>query len=91
MDYYRPLPNKDLMYCPIMNFVGLKEDLPKDAGEGDLCICGTENSIYCKMDNAWTFLCTIEDAEISQSHPRICPQCGAPLKGNVCEYCGTRY
>ena len=26
-----------------------------------------------------------------ECEPRICKQCGAPLYGNVCGYCGTRY
>ena len=23
--------------------------------------------------------------------PRVCSQCGAPLHGHTCEYCGTEY
>jgi hypothetical protein len=25
------------------------------------------------------------------SYPQICTQCGAPLNGNRCDYCGTKY
>ena len=26
-----------------------------------------------------------------EKRPRVCSQCGAPLHGHICEYCGTEY
>lgn len=26
-----------------------------------------------------------------ENRPRVCSQCGAPLHGHTCEYCGTEY
>ena len=33
----------------------------------------------------------IKVGDIEPKHPSICPRCGAPLDGDVCEYCGTKF
>lgn len=30
-------------------------------------------------------------ATTPEKRPRVCSQCGAPLHGHTCEYCGTEY
>lgn len=30
-------------------------------------------------------------ATTPEKRPRVCSQCGAPMHGEICEYCGTEY
>lgn len=31
------------------------------------------------------------NATVPEKRPRVCSQCGAPIHGDRCEYCGTEY
>ena len=31
------------------------------------------------------------NATVPEKRPRVCSQCGAPLHGHTCAYCGTEY
>ena len=31
------------------------------------------------------------EVTLPEKSPRVCSQCGAPLKSNKCEYCNTEY
>ncbi len=31
------------------------------------------------------------EVTLHEKRPRVCSQCGAPLHGHTCEYCGTEY
>ena len=86
----------DLLYHPnnLIHFVGIKDFLPDDVQVGATCLCGQDNQIYIKTDNdKWEIICQTGDIinHEDHTHPSICSQCGAPLNGHVCKYCGTKY
>ena len=74
---------EDIMYT------GSFKHIPINGGYGDLCL--VDNTVYLYNGLKWEPI-YLDDYNHCQS-PKIsiCKQCGAPLQGNVCEYCGTRY
>jgi hypothetical protein len=42
------------------------------------------------LESGWTVLCDSNDT-ITIHKPENCRNCGAPVVGNKCEYCGTSY
>ena len=65
---------------------------------GDMCTINGEVYVYTtktttepSLINIATTLPFYTYTIEKEFEPRICKQCGAPLYGNVCEYCGTRY
>ena len=60
----------------------------------DMCIINGEVYIYTTKTTTEPIATTLPFYTYTiekEFKPRICKQCGAPLYGNVCEYCGTRY
>lgn len=80
-----------------------RDDIPK----GSLFLEVDTQALYCWNSKCWTLQDTlnrmiegeikeakklIDDApEISIPKPLLCPNCGAPLHGHICEYCGTEF
>ena len=78
-----------------MYYIGTVNKFPTKARCGDIYFCNGKHYVY---DNAiWVQLDTDNKSERldtdnkSERHPKICKQCGAPLSGNECKYCGTKY
>ena len=70
-------------------------DFPDKAPIGSIFI-KDNNSLYINTESnpQWSFLSTINGKpEIEYLKPElaICECCGAPLRGNRCEYCGSTY
>ena len=59
---------------------------------GAICFMYDTSEVYSYNDRNWMKL-TSQDNQFSTEtiHPRICTQCGAPLRGHKCEFCDTEY
>ena len=51
-------------------------------------ICSYDGNQYVYTDKTWE---PVGIRSTNKTEAMICSQCGAPLFGNICEYCGTRY
>lgn len=80
--------------------IGLaKDQLMRTKGNtGEIAYIADIHEIYVAMDEngIWSKLCDYEETlpkEEARNKPRICVQCGAPLKrhSHKCEYCDTEY
>ena len=77
----------------------LVASLPPKGKTGTIYICG--NTEYIFVENTWNEIGKVENyyasAEMSviqnqeEKLPTNCKNCGAVLKGHVCEYCGSIY
>jgi len=80
-----------------MNFIGESYELG-DEPYGTVCL--KDNDLYLsKGGDSWVLLTSnsyitdYTEPEIKYLKPElsICECCGAPLRGNKCEYCGSTY
>jgi len=71
-----------------LRYIGSGEHLPKTAESGDIF---TKDGIEYVMSDSWIAIGDISNTEPKKIIGKICSQCGAPLNGNKCEYCGTEY
>ena len=68
-------------------------DLEKVKDKDSIVFVNANNSFYAHYRNKWLYLAPYSENEEKPVKPKHtnCINCGAPLKGSVCEYCGTRY
>ena len=80
-------------FMPQYSYIGNHKELPTNAKVGDICTIVKYGDSYLYSGNKWVPIYCIDNQEShsSKSHPVICKQCGAILKGNTCEYCGATY
>lgn len=69
-------------------YKGSYDSIPESENIGD--VINVDGSIYVYSETGWIDTSPSED---HQQHmiPKTCTQCGAVLRGSICEYCGTRY
>lgn len=70
--------------------------LPSEGLPGVIYRMGIDEWMY--MNNIWNQIgsvdldvSTVDDVKVNRPHLTNCKNCGAVLKGNRCEYCGTTY
>lgn len=65
---------------------------PEEAKVGDVYVDLNEMTVYCFTGQEWKPIQEIDarNRETDKS-PENCKNCGAPLTGHVCEYCGSVY
>ena len=73
-----------------------EEDLDKlDGNIGDIAIAADSCKTYMYIDSAWTPLETGSETIYEPINPlntlTNCPNCGAPVKDDICPYCGTKH
>lgn len=74
------------------------QGFPKEPYDGDLFFQTDTQKIFMYRDptSDWVELfpspsSSHQETSIRLLTAQICTQCGAPLRGNRCEYCGTEY
>ena len=70
-----------------ITFRGETDGLPECADRGDCVVY--QGDCYVYIDNEWVLMSSASEDE--KEIPTNCPNCGAPLHGRVCEYCGTEF
>lgn len=71
-------------------YKGCVDELPKDAMVGD--IVEFEGDTYLYYDGKFEKVRYVDRlSEPQNMRPLVCERCGAPLRGNKCDYCGSVY
>lgn len=70
--------------------------LPETGQVGDICIVGNDPYMYTGDDCSWVLVGSVWEPSREPETPKApertnCKNCGAPLIGGRCHYCGTTY
>ena len=88
--------HNDDLSTSILSFMGTVDCLPTDAQNGSIVITSTTQTPYVRLDSQWieigpTTISSPPVIEYLKPELAVCECCGAPLKGDKCEYCGSTY
>ncbi len=71
------------------------DDLEKVKDKNCIVLVQSTNSFYVNYHNKWVYVAPYCEKDKKKEKPveqkiKNCINCGAPLVGHTCEYCGTR-
>lgn len=91
--------NDGLIYHITNDITYMGSEKPNNPKLGNIAIDNKTGLCSIYSDNSWidiaTTICNTSyfepKVEYRELKPSICSCCGAPLRNNKCEYCGTEY
>lgn len=77
-------------YVPHLTYATYAEISVNKWRTGDIVYCTDTHKMMLNYSSGWIQLASTEDRP-QVAVPTNCKNCGAPLHGRKCEYCGTEY
>lgn len=67
------------------------DNIPSEGGTGGTIYNTKKATVYYRYNRQWIELPINATIKVKNHNFTNCKNCGAPLHGNICEYCGTEY
>lgn len=75
----------------VSDIVSDTDNIPSEGGTGKTIYNTKKATVYYRYNGQWIELFNNATIKVKNHNFTNCKNCGAPLHGNICEYCGTEY